>query len=201
MKLGSHNSFTYLAPRKWWMYLCIPFARCQSKTIIHQYMAGARYFDLRVRFTAPDVNTLTVAHGLMEYRITQTELTSILRWLNYHAWNKQEDVYVRVLYEMPSRDLTEDAEAKEDVFRMFCRDLVRLFPNIRFCGGQRKYDWHQIHTFADAHPESLDLFSSRTWTVLDDWCPWLYARLMNRRNIRKYLPGKPDDKFILIDFI
>ena len=37
MLIGSHNSFTYLKPRKWWMRLFTIFAKCQSENIIKQY--------------------------------------------------------------------------------------------------------------------------------------------------------------------
>ena len=34
---GSHNTMSYLTPRKWWMRLVAPWARCQSKTIDEQW--------------------------------------------------------------------------------------------------------------------------------------------------------------------
>ena len=93
MKIGSHNSFTYLKPRKWWMRLFTIFARCQSKDILEQFEAGVRYFDLRVRFS--DWHELIVCHGNMEYKFTQYNLKQFLRYLN-----RKKDCYLRVIYEV-----------------------------------------------------------------------------------------------------
>ena len=49
--IGSHNSFSYLKPSKWWMRLLTPWHRCQSKNVNAQILfEGVRYLDIRVRF-------------------------------------------------------------------------------------------------------------------------------------------------------
>lgn len=198
MKIGSHNSFTYLKPKKWWMGLCIPFAKCQSKDIGCQFEAGARYFDLRIRFDKPNIEHIVVAHGLMEYKIDWSELLYIISVLDNLA--AKEKIYIRLLYEMPSKDYSKDAISKEYAFRDICKFFVVSFPNITFCGGQRKYDWKLLVELAP-HPESIDLYSSRTGTILDNWCPWFYARFMNNKNYKKYKDKEPKDGFILMDFV
>lgn len=47
--LASHNTFTYLTPKKWWMRLINFAARCQSNDIDTQYSHGARFFDIRIK--------------------------------------------------------------------------------------------------------------------------------------------------------
>ncbi len=46
--LGSHNSMTYL-PLTGWSRILRPWVRCQSLTLMEQYNAGVRYFDIRIR--------------------------------------------------------------------------------------------------------------------------------------------------------
>ena len=67
MILGSHNSWSYLTPRKWWMKLFRFVAQCQDYDIKTQYeQFGVRCFDLRLKF---DVEGHTmVAHGLCNFR-------------------------------------------------------------------------------------------------------------------------------------
>lgn len=66
--LGSHNSLTYLRPRKWWQ---VPFhfmARCQGVNYMEQYEKyGVRLFDLRVWLD--DNLNMEVRHGLMAVQV------------------------------------------------------------------------------------------------------------------------------------
>lgn len=202
MLIGSHNSFTYLKPRKWWMRLFTIFAKCQSENIIKQYEAGARYFDLRVRFKniEDNYNDIVVAHGLMEYNISYSNLYNILIILNLIAKTYTKKIYIRLLYELPYKDKSKISQSKELKFIKFCYHLQNTFTNLIFCGGQRKYDWNQL-AFLKPHPYSIDLYSSRTWKIWDDWCPWLYAHFMNNKNYKKYRGANPKDGFMLMDFV
>lgn len=202
MILGSHNSFTYLKPKHWYMRLFTLFAKCQSKDIFEQYNAGARYFDLRIRFKNGNAGfkDIIVAHGLMEYKIDWDDLYFILNKLNNIASNCKETIYIRLLYEMPSRDKSKDAKDKINKFIDICYKLVNWFPSLKFCGGQRKYDWKQLATL-EPHPNSIDLYSSRTWKIWDDWCPKIYASFMNTKNYHKYKDAKPKNGYMLMDFV
>lgn len=202
MLIGSHNSFTYLKPRKWWMRLFTIFAKCQSKDIFEQYIAGARYFDLRlkIKFNKYGETDIIVAHGLMEYDISYYGLRGILTNLNNFAKGFNEKIYIRLLYELPYKDKSKNAQIKETTFKDFCYYLKLHFSSLTFCGGQRKYDWKQI-AYLEPHPNSIDLYSSRTWKIWDDWCPWIYAKLMNNKNYKKYKDSEPKDGFMLMDFV
>lgn len=61
MKIGTHNSATGEQGRGWLSWLVTPFAKCQSKSIREQYLAGCRMFDIRVRWVD---GFLRCAHGL-----------------------------------------------------------------------------------------------------------------------------------------
>ena len=97
--------------------------------------------------------------------------------------------------------------------------LEEKYPNIKFCNGRRKYDWKVLYDFKYSEPNMIELYSSVTslfksdskiLRVLDDWWPWLYARLRNKKNLNKWLcfkekinayivPNKGED-YILIDY-
>lgn len=89
--LGSHNSFSYLTPTKWWMKLLTPWTRCQSKTIIEQYNAGIRYFDIRVAFNK--CGDIRLVHNLVEY--PSNKLFEALKTLE-----NKSDVHLRVVLDM-----------------------------------------------------------------------------------------------------
>lgn len=92
--LGSHNSFSYLTPTKWWMRLLTPWAKCQNKTIIEQYNAGVRYFDIHVAFN--EYGTIRLVHNWIEY--PSSALFEALRVLN-----NKSGVHLRILLDMRKR--------------------------------------------------------------------------------------------------
>ena len=48
MNIGTHNSLTYLTPKKWWQKLIKFTAKCQEVDYEKQYELGARVFDIRL---------------------------------------------------------------------------------------------------------------------------------------------------------
>lgn len=198
MKLGSHNSFSYLKPKHWWMYPFIPIARCQSRNIPQQFNYGARWFDLRIRYNKD--NKFVVAHGVMEYKADVMTVRKALNMLNVQAFTCDEPVYVRVIYEMSARDNSDKAQEREVRFSGFCDYIQSRYKHLKFIGGQRKYDWAQIHNFNTPEPKIIDKYSSMTWLKIDDWLPCLYAFVMNNRNWKKYKNIEPDS-FMLADFV
>lgn len=62
---ASHNSLTGYKPKRWWGWIFLPFARCQRAAVGQQMAAGARVFDLRVRFDRH--GGLVACHGLLEF--------------------------------------------------------------------------------------------------------------------------------------
>lgn len=47
--IGTHNSMTYLPPRRWWLKPFTFLWRCQDKTIEEQKKLGVTYLDIRIR--------------------------------------------------------------------------------------------------------------------------------------------------------
>lgn len=184
MKLGTHNSMTYLKPKKWYLYPLQFIARCQSKTIKEQYEKyGIRYFDLRIRFDKK--GNPEFAHGMMSYK---GNVDDILEYLNSH----NEKVQVRFSLEILKENLEQEKQ-----FQLYCALCESLYPNLKFHCGGRKYDWKIVYEFENPYPTTDEKVSSTTWKIWDDWCPYIYARLMNKKNIKK----GTDKEYMTLDFI
>ena len=65
LKIATHDSATGEASHGLISLLVIPFARTQNKTIVEQYNAGCRSFDIRVRYSKKR-RMWICAHGLWE---------------------------------------------------------------------------------------------------------------------------------------
>jgi hypothetical protein len=71
------------------------------------------------------------------------------------------------------------------------------YPNLKFHNGRRKYDWQFVYQFPNPEPSLDQKVSSMTWKVLDDWCPYIYAKTMNKKN----LEAGTDKDYLMIDFV
>ena len=189
MILGSHNSWTYLTPKKWWMKLISFTAKCQDYHIYDQYnKCGVRCFDLRVRFDSE--GKAIISHGCIEYEHTNDNLMADLRWLN-----SKGDVVVRVLHE--ARRKSQYNELTRDMFVWFCDALEEEFPNIKFWCGRNLYNWNVDYVF-DYNPSCEEKYASVCPPkFIDDWFPRLYSLVMNKRNKKK----GTDKDILLIDFV
>lgn len=196
MILSTHNSLSSYAPKKWWMRLLNPFAKCQSLSIEDQYNKGVRMFDIRVKpFTEE------VAHGIVSYKV---DVHEILDWLNNHYSDGR--VYIRLCCENSKYD--------SDIikwFKAFFTDCMKKYPNLQFCGGYIKTGWTKVIEVKD--PEYLELY--RTFNVYkakQGWknklksivqyilhpFPKYWAEKDNEQYIKQY---QDYDSFIMLDFI
>lgn len=202
MKLASHNTFSYLPVRKWWMWPFAWMARCQRTDFWLQVESGVRMFDLRVRFDKRGLPV--ICHGLIEYRHGDNYIGQALRYLQQ---SEVKPYYIRVVLETSKYD-----ERQEDLFISFCDRLEHdWFPTLYFFGGNNRKDWnckHPIYRFSVA-PEIVHKYASTTtlfpkgpkwlWYV-DDLCPFLYARLHNHKNIEEYHKERCF-KWLMLDFV
>lgn len=182
MKLGTHNSMSYLPPKKWWMYPFRFIAKCQNKSIEEQYKLGARMFDIRISF---DGLIPEFRHGYMSFKGNVEEVFNYLNSLN-------TNIFIRLLLEIDKPN-----NAQENLFISKCVKWETEYCNLKFFCGRRKYDWKQVYKFRADDKDIIQKVSSMTGTKLDDWCPWLYARFFNRKNFkeRNYF------KWTIFDFI
>ena len=191
MVIGSHNSWSYLRPRKWWMRLIAFAARCQRVDIREQYLKYVvRCFDLRVR--TDKSGRLVVAHGPIVYMLTADKIYNDLAWID-----DKGDCYVRVLHETRnSKQYTDDSVRS---FVAFCKVIEDCYPHIQFWCGRNLYDWKVDYQFNGDDPTCEENYGSvikgKKW--LYGWWPWLYAVTHN-----KQIKVKGTDKdILLIDYV
>lgn len=182
MELGTHNSMTYLKPKKWYLYPFQFIAKCQNKTIEEQYEKyNVRLFDIRITYDKKGIPEFR--HGSMAYK---GDVYSILKYIN----SKEEPVKIRILLEESHYNPTNEC--------LFVKDICRfqaLYPHLTFYEGRRKYDWKQIVNLPTL--EVTQIVSSMQGNKLDDLWPWLYAKQHNKENLERY----KNEEYILIDFI
>ncbi len=188
--IGSHNSWTFLPVKKWWMNLIRFTARCQNEDIRKQYLLhNVRCFDLRVFFNEND--ELTIRHGIIEYDYNEEQLFNDLRFLN----DRTEQCYIRVLHEVRSEK--KYTEHETEMFQLFCKKLEKTFPRLKFWCGRNLVNWIVDYRFKN-EPTCEEKYSSVCPPrVIDDWIPIIYAKLNNKK-IRKAGTNKD---ILLIDFV
>lgn len=188
MIIGSHNSWSYLPPKKWWMKLIAFTARCQSDNIVEQYTYdGVRCFDLRVRFKD---NKPIVAHGIIEYDINEKDLFESLEYLNLKG-----DVFVRILHEVRTKkQYTEEAVENfvDFIIKLQCR-----FTNIRFWCGKNLYNWETDYEFPCKLSCEEKYASVCSPKLIDDWYPRWFAKFNNKRILKE----RTNKDILLIDFV
>ena len=206
MRLGSHNTMSYLKPQ-WWLRPFAWIGRCQCESIERHYVIhGVRWFDLRIAFDKQ--GDPYFAHGIFSYK--DKDPFAILDYLNTLS-SPYDKVYVRLLNER-------DTDTNKKYFCWFCEKVENQYSGIVFCGGQNKKDWKQIYPFKGMPDKTLiDKYSScnhdkcdydengkevnhvnNTGIAIDDICPEWYAKRNNLKNRNKYIN---QDVYLLLDFI
>lgn len=189
MILGSHNSWSYLPVKQWYLKPLAFTARCQSENIITQYeWYGVRCFDLRIRFTPTE--GIILAHNVIEYKYDYFKLIDDLIYLN-----SKNDCYVRILHE--ARNKHQYTNFSKTTFVEFCNHVVSSFTNINFFGGRNLYDSNVDYNFIKNYSCDGGYSSAKTPKIIDDWFPFIYAKLNNRKIIEK---GTTKD-ILLMDFV
>lgn len=150
MILATHNSLSSYRPKKWWMTLLNPFAKCQSLSIEEQYAKGVRMFDIRVR-----PHTWEAAHGLVTYDV---DVDKVLTWVNERAQAEHTTIYIRLCCENNISGLSEWDEVVFTGYWNFCNNV---YKHLNFCGGYMKKGWYKLIDCKD--PEYLELY--RTFNV------------------------------------
>lgn len=189
-KIGSHDTMTYLKPKRWWLYPFRFIARCQRVSIEEQYEKyGIKLFDIRVKYNKKH-KIWEFAHGSMVYKGKTPQ--EVFEFLN----SKNEGIYIRLVleYNSPVKNMDDISE----YFVKQCIEWREQYSNLFFFEFRRKYDWKRLYTYDEMHePTIYQAISSMTWKILDDWYPWLYAHSHNHDNIAQ----GTNKEYLLIDFV
>ena len=205
MKLGSHNTMTYLRPKVFWQRL-LPFVgRCQSVDYKVQHSLGAVGYDLRLFWD--DDGKLEYRHGFL--RFPADNIDEVL------SYAESNNIIVRVLLEVRSYNklLVSNIDGLRSRFKAYCSNIEKKYPSILFFGGQESGSGEKLYTFKtetsglaidELHSSVTSLFKSNNkfLRMIDDLFPIIYSLIKNEKNISSYRNNKEkDNTYLYVDYI
>lgn len=205
MKLGSHNTMTYLRPKVFWQCL-LPFVgRCQSVDYKVQHLLGADGYDLRLFWD--DDGKLEYRHGFL--RFPADNIDEVL------SYAESNNIIVRVLLEVRSYNkvLIGNIDELRSRFKAYCSEIEEKYPSILFFGGQESGSGEKLYTFKsdtgdlaieELHSSVTSLFKSNNkfLRMIDDLFPIIYSLIKNEKNIRAYQNNKDkENTYLYVDYI
>ena len=205
MKLGSHNTMTYLRPKVFWQRL-LPFVgRCQSVDYKVQHSLGAVGYDLRLFWG--DDGKLEYRHGFL--RFPADNIDEVL------SYAESNNIIVRVLLEVRSynKPLISNIDELRSRFKTYCSEIEEKYPSILFFGGQESGSGEKLYTFKndtgnlaieELHSSVTSLFKSHNkfLRMIDDLFPIIYSLIKNEKNIRAYQNNKDkENTYLYVDYI
>ena len=137
---------------------------------------------------------MEVSHGWMVYNVGGADVERDLEWLNQTG-----DCFVRVAHEV--RTDRQRTQQSVKLFQRWCREAVERWPCIEFWFGRNLATWEKDYDFGD-DPTCWEMYSSvckPKW--IDDWWPWLFARLNNKKILATIDSLEPSADILLIDYV
>ena len=177
-KIGTHNAATG-EPGNLLGILITPFACCQGKTLVQQYRAGVRLFDIRLK---RHKDTLYCAHGIWRSRHTaQDVLRPLIEIL-------KEQTYFELTYEGSNPSETDIFVIKK--LAEWIRSISQYAIVTRI---NRKTPWEAIETY---YPlpylgDGVGFYGIHGWRCLLP-IPWIWSKFIK--------PKFNEEKFIYTDF-
>lgn len=161
MKIISHNSHTYLKPRKIWMKAINWTAQCQDKTIEQQYNEGIRFFDIRVRFSKTETK---LVHGLVEYKGSFQDIMNFL--------SGKGDCTLRIMLDDRHNCDTND----QTVILQLSAPVWKAKYNINLININRLSDGKNVYDYGNPMPDVDSQYSSASSTKIAGLCPRLWHK-------------------------
>lgn len=183
--IGAHNTLSYFPPAKWWMK---PFAfvfKCQNKSLSKLIAEGCTFFDIRVSYDRDD--QMIASHGLARFNAS---IPMVIYFISQYAKSRP---VVRLILE--------NGNARQrEYFKKQCALLEAAFDNVKFIGGNYRKTWERLYEFSgDDIRDNIVQYVGSMQSWWGKLCPWLYARIYNRRNLREAAANP--DKYYLFDFL
>lgn len=205
MKLGSHNTMTYLRPKVFWQRLLPFIGRCQSVDYKVQHSLGAVGYDLRLFWD--DDGKLEYRHGFL--RFPADNIDEVL------SYAESNNIIVRVLLEARSynKPLISNIDELRSRFKAYCSEIEKKYPSILFFGGQESGSGEKLYTFKndtgnlaieELHSSVTSLFKSHNkfLRMIDDLFPIIYSLIKNEKNIRAYQNNKDkENTYLYVDYV
>lgn len=205
MKLGSHNTMTYLRPKVFWQRLLPFIGRCQSVDYKVQHSLGAVGYDLRLFWDSD--GQLEYRHGFL--RFSADNIDEVL------SYAESNNIIVRVLLEVRSynKGLIGNIDELRSRFKDYCSEIEEKYPSILFFGGQESGSGEKLYTFKsdtgdlaieELHSSVTSLFKSHNkfLRMIDDLFPIIYSLIKNEKNIRAYQNNKDkENTYLYVDYV
>lgn len=144
---GSLNSTNYLKPYGFFNKIKLFFKNHHTADIQVQYnIYGIRVFDLHIDFTY-------TGRAFYRYDGVTYETFSIYDVLNF--LEKKGDTIVCITLEDKFK-----SHKKEVRFKEYCKVIEKLYPNIKFFGGNRAHDMKSLYKFKNFfNSKKIDWYS------------------------------------------
>lgn len=197
--LGSHNTFSYLPLKNWWMYPFNFMAKCQSKTLGQQIDAGVRYIDIRIKVDKE--GRLWLAHGLMTYK---EKIGLLMTGLEYFAI--KHNVTARVVVEYNHRPKNDGYIINKIIDYVENGLMKSICPHVKFHQIMTKWDEKVVKQYLSSkkdivlhHKYSSVLGKKRFWTI-----PYFYAKKHNeefKKSWSSIMDNNNTVDALMLDFI
>lgn len=192
-RIMSHNTWSYLPVRQWWLRPFRRLAQCQEVNDTEQLSLGVRGFDLRVRFDRD--GTPHFAHGLMEY--TGQDVYDTLEYLNRIGFGVDPKFSVRVLLETTPLTLRYERSFQKYQFWKFCDTCKDRYRNLHFWGGWPRDEWRgKVYAFCTIEPNVHEAHASVSGCRLNVLRLRSWAQRHNAAILQEHPAG-----YVMIDYI
>lgn len=194
-ELGSHNTFSYLEPLKWYMKPFRFMARCQRDNIKEQVDKNIKYFDLRVVYDFKK-DCWVFAHGYMKYKgdVSRLMLDLFDFLARKYGLDYKDEVKIAL-----NLEIMRPSKKQEEKFIEFVKILQSIYGSKHFVGGFRKYDWSYIKETNLQNPSTEGFFSSCRGNKIDDLYPEKFSIKTRKEAFEAFKKSKAE--YFLIDFV
>ena len=197
IKFATHNSFSYLEPRTWWMKLGNFIAKCQDKTIEEQ-LKTVNYIDIRIGIKCyDDESDIFLCHGLVKYKIPKPYLNCVDFLVD--KLKDRKGLVCRLVWD----DTYDKSEKALSLFRDVYNEIKQRLPDIIIPPVYRKSIWLIIPEFGGEDVKVIEKHSSVDRDVFFlPLFPRMYATCFNLENIEEFSESSVvNDSYLMIDFI
>lgn len=193
--LGSHNSFSYLPVKRWWMKLLVPWSKCQNVNIILQWNRGVNFFDLRVRL----INGIWhIVHNRIDYgEYAEDIIERLYNRIQFFTRSPSDKVYIRiVLDERKESKLPMSSHTYKNLFKQFCDNFRHNFDtNIKLAQTIVYWDWSVTDYL---HFNIIEDHSS----VKTKWYQYILGTKWYANKVKhKYNEYKKSNNIYLVDYV
>lgn len=197
--IGSHNTFSYLPAKHWWVTILKPWYKCQSKDIIEQIDSGIRFFDIRVRFNKHN-DALEIVHNNIVFNISEQEFYSIMDTIYKKATNLGIKLYFRFILDIRKKPKNNmEAYLQEVFFELFLTSFKKTYSPILIVDHSIVF-WTWEITYHDTSTRHTVIEDHAS--VMTKWYEYLLGTKHYADKVRyKYIDKKDDDNVYLLDYI